>query len=98
MSKKKEVKKTSGNLINLGDPEFNKKLFIYYGWSVPAGLLIIAGVLLYGRAYLTGILILVLCLYALPINKFRKNLSKPVKAIIVLGIIFLALMSTYLYF
>lgn len=89
--------KIKRDVINLGNEDFNRKLFIYYEWLIPISIFIFSCIFLCVGAYLTGSLLLLLSIFLLPLIEFRKNLSKTIRAIIIIGFIVFAFLSLELY-
>ncbi len=90
--------KKKGFSLYFGDEEFLKKLFIYYSWIIPIFLFIFSCIVLYDQSIVTGILILILSIFNLPIikNKLPK-LSRVTRLLINIGLIILAVFSMNLY-
>ena len=94
MSKKKGTSK----YFNLGENEFQKKLSIYYSWVAPIVLFLFACGMFYDRAIITGIIILLLSVFHLPIlKKYTSKIPKLMRVFITLALIILAFLSMNLY-
>ena len=91
--KKNEIKSP----LFLGDPEFNRKISVYYAWCPSIALFLLFILFEIDHAFLTGIILLFLALFLLPPNKFRMRISKIYRAIIIFGFIFLVFYSMNLY-
>lgn len=90
-------KKNTKKVFNFGDPEFNKKLSVYYSWLTPIVFFLIAVLMVTTKAYLTAIVALLISAYFLPINVWRKNLPQFARVIIGLVLIILMFLSSYYY-
>lgn len=81
----------------LGNPEFNKKIAIYYAWIPPIVFVFLFGLFVYDGAFITGAIFLILALFLLPLNKYKEKLPKLARAFIIIGLIVLAFYSMNLY-
>ena len=90
-------KKENPQLFNFGDEDFTRKLFIYYSWSAPVILFLLSILFFKEKALITGFIILFLSIFLIPIDKISKKISKSLRILIVLGLIVLAVYSTYFY-
>ncbi len=94
MSKKKESRK----YFNLGDQKFQDKLSIYYSWFAPVLLFLFACGMFIDKAFITGLIILSLSTFLLPIlKKYTCKIPRLARVLIDLTLIFLAFQSMNLY-
>ncbi len=90
--------KKKGFSLYLGDEEFLKKLFVYYSWIIPIVLFLFSCVVLYDKAIVTGLILLVLSIFNLPIVKKKLlKISRVTRLLINIGLIILTVLSMNLY-
>jgi len=86
--------KKKGFSLYLGDEEFLKKLTVYYSWFIPIILFLFSCVVLYDRSVVTGIFILILSIFNLPIIKKKLlKVSRVTRLLINVGLIILTVLS-----
>lgn len=90
--------KKKGFSLYLGDEEFLKKLTIYYSWVISIVLFLFSCVVLYDNAIVTGLIILVLSIFNLPIvKKHLPKIPRVIRLLINIGLIILTVLSMNLY-
>lgn len=90
--------KKKGFSLYLGDEEFLKKLTVYYSWFIPIILFLFSCVVLFDKAIITGLLILFLSTFNLPIiKKYTPKIPLVIRLFINIGLIILVVSSMNLY-
>lgn len=84
--------------LNLGNPEFNKKLRVYYSWIAPVSFALFACLLLAAKAYVSAIPVLMIVIVTAPaLKKINGRLSVSMKVLISCTLLLTAIYSTCLY-
>ena len=86
--------KKKGFSLYLWDEKFIKKITVYYSWFTPIVLFLFSCVVLYDKAIITGLLILFLSIFNLPITKkYLPKIPFIISLLINAGLIIFAILS-----
>lgn len=78
------------NLFQLGDPKFQKKLYIYYQWMIVIGISIFAFAFLLAKFYITFFLQIVVAISFIPLFIRKKILPSWLLALLRLSLMSLS--------